>query len=221
MIRRIDKLQHPKAIVFDWDNTLVNTWPVIHKSLEETYLAFDKKPMTMDEVRSNVKYSLRDSFPDIFHDDWEKARDIFYNTFEKVHLEELQKLEGADVFLKHLTLLDIPISLVSNKTGKYLRQEAEYLNWETYFHRIIGAGDAENDKPAIDPLYLALEETNLDVNEAIWFVGDSEVDIKIAENAGCTGILLHFNEKPQDMTASPHQIHPDFDSLLREIRQFY
>ncbi|MTI10061.1 HAD family hydrolase [Curvivirga aplysinae] len=221
MIRRIEKLKHPKAIVFDWDNTLVNTWPVIHKSLEETYLAFDKKPMTMDEVKSNVKYSLRDSFPDIFHDEWEKARDIFYDTFEKVHLEELQKLEGADIFLNDLKSLDIPISLVSNKTGKYLRQEAKHLEWDELFHRMIGAGDAENDKPAIDPLYLALEETNLELNEAIWFVGDSEVDIKIAENAGCTGILLHFNEVPTDMAACPHQVHPDFDSLIREIRQFY
>jgi len=215
------RLVKPEAIVFDWDNTLVNTWPVIHKALENTYITFGKTPMTMREVMSNVKYSLRDSFPEIFGADWERARDVFYETFEAVHLQELEKLTGVEGFLDQLAQTEIKLSLVSNKTGKYLRQEVTHLGWQSYFHRVIGAGDAENDKPAVDPLHLALEETNLELNEKIWFVGDSEVDIKIAENAACTGILLHFDELPSNMKAKPHKIYANFDHLLNEILQFY
>ncbi len=214
-------LKKPEAIVFDWDNTLVNTWPVIYKSLRETYIKFDKQPLTLEEVMANVKYSLRDSFPIVFGDHWEDARDVFYNNFETHHIIELETIEGAQDFLEFLGDLNIPLSLVSNKTGKYLRKEAEYLNWSSYFHRIIGAGDAAQDKPAVDPLHLALEGGNVKLSESVWFIGDSEVDIQIAENAKCTGILLHFEDKPEDMKANPHQIHPTFNSLISEISKYF
>ena len=29
-------LKKPKAIVFDWDNTLVDTWPIIHMAINQT-----------------------------------------------------------------------------------------------------------------------------------------------------------------------------------------
>lgn len=214
-------LEKPSAIIFDWDNTLVNTWPVIYKSLHETYVTFDKKPMTLEEVMTNVKYSLRDSFPEIFGNNWEEARDVFYKNFEKYHLVELEQISGADAFLNKLRDFEIPLSLVSNKTGKYLRKEAEHLNWNNYFENIIGAGDAKQDKPAIDPLYLALDGTNISLSKSVWFVGDSEVDVKIAENGDLTGILLHFDEKPEDMLANPHRVLPSFESLFDEISRFY
>jgi phosphoglycolate phosphatase len=32
----------PKAVIFDWDNTLVDSWPVIHHALNETLEAYGK-----------------------------------------------------------------------------------------------------------------------------------------------------------------------------------
>ncbi|MDX1738778.1 MAG: HAD hydrolase-like protein [Alphaproteobacteria bacterium] len=211
----------PNAIVFDWDNTLVNTWPVIHHALEKTYIAYDKKPMTLDEVMANVKYSLRDSFPEIFKDKWQEARDEFYRNFEKVHLQDLVPIDGSKDFLDELSKLQIPMALVSNKTGRYLRLEADHLDWSSFFINIIGAGDAKQDKPAVDPLIMALQGSDIQIDGAVWFVGDSEVDIQIAENAGCTGILLHTDSSKIEMKAVPDQVHQDFDSLYSEIRKYY
>ena len=33
----LDRL--PRAAIFDWDNTLVDTWPVIHESMNATLYA--------------------------------------------------------------------------------------------------------------------------------------------------------------------------------------
>ena len=30
------QLPKPKAVIFDWDNTLVDTWPLIHEAIDKT-----------------------------------------------------------------------------------------------------------------------------------------------------------------------------------------
>ena len=45
----------PRAILFDWDNTLVDTWPVIHDSMNVTLTHMGWEPWTMDETRARVR----------------------------------------------------------------------------------------------------------------------------------------------------------------------
>ena len=56
----------PAAVLLDWDNTLVDSWPVIHEALCETFLALERQPWTLEETKQRVHHSLRDSFPDLF-----------------------------------------------------------------------------------------------------------------------------------------------------------
>ena len=67
----------PKALIFDWDNTLVDTWPVIHAALFETFTAMGQTPWTLAETRLRVRLSMRESFPILFGDRWTAAREIF------------------------------------------------------------------------------------------------------------------------------------------------
>lgn len=42
-----DAFQHlrkPKAIIFDWDNTLVDSWPVIQHAIDHTMVEMGKEP---------------------------------------------------------------------------------------------------------------------------------------------------------------------------------
>ena len=67
----------PRAILFDWDNTLVDSWPVIHQSLGATFDAMGHEPWSFEETKINVRLSLRDSFPKMFGDRWQDARRPF------------------------------------------------------------------------------------------------------------------------------------------------
>ena len=55
---------------------------------------------------------------------------------------------------------------------------------------IIGANDALKDKPSREPVDLALRGSGLEAGPAVWFVGDSDIDIECAINAQCTSVLL-------------------------------
>lgn len=186
----------PVAIIFDWDNTLVDTWTTIHEALQFTFEAMGHEPWTRDETQSRVRQSLREAFPGLFGDRWEEAREIFFARFENIHIKRLKPLSDAEPLLLTLADADIGLCVVSNKTGRYLRAEAAHLGWQGYFLSLIGAGDAERDKPAPEAVFAALAGTEIEPGPEVWFVGDTNVDMEIAHRAGCVPILLH--RKPDD-----------------------
>lgn len=200
----IDRL--PRAVIFDWDNTLVDTWPVIHDSMNATLAAMGHRPWSLEETRERVRRSMREAFPAMFGSRWEEARAIFYRRFDAIHLERLAVCEGAEQLVSALAGHGICLSVVSNKMGRNLRREADHLGWAGYFFRLVGASDARRDKPATEPVDLALSGSGVARGADVWFVGDTSIDLECAHNAGCTGILVRrepprcaeFGEYPPD-----------------------
>ena len=180
----------PNAIIFDWDNTLIDSWPTILDSLNTTFKAFNMKPWTMNEAKIRVAKSMRNSFPALFGDNWRDAGEIFYKRYAMIHVSKLRPLAGAESLLKTLTEKNIHLSVVSNKNGEYLRSEANHLGWNRYFSNLIGAMDAEKDKPDPEPVDMALKSSGIEKGTNVWFVGDSSIDLECAYNAGLTGILI-------------------------------
>ncbi len=202
------RLQRPAAVIFDWDNTLVDTWPVIHDSMNTTLEHMGFPLWSIDETKERVRRSLREAFPDLFGDRWEKARDIFYERFRKIHLERLEVLDGAENLLQSLHDKDIYLGVVSNKSGENLRREADHLGWCGYFGRIVGAMDAKNDKPAIEPVIMALQGSEIEPGSDVWFVGDTKIDMECAYNSGCLPILMrNLPPKPQEFGEFMPELH--------------
>ncbi|HLJ64969.1 MAG TPA: HAD family hydrolase [Stellaceae bacterium] len=180
----------PKVILFDWDNTLVDSWGTIHHALVETFASLGVAPWTLEETKRRVRHSLRDAFPPLFGARWEEAKRLYIGTFTAIHLERLKALEGAEAALRELAGAGFRLGVVSNKTGALLRREVVHLAWERFFVRVVGAGDASHDKPHAAPIQLALDGSGQKPGPEIWYVGDTELDMECAANAGCPGILI-------------------------------
>jgi phosphoglycolate phosphatase len=217
----------PKAIIFDWDNTLVDSWPVIGDALNTTLTAYGHEPWTPNEVRSRVRKSMRESFPDLFGDKWQDAAELFYARYGEIHAELIEPIDGIEEMLAELTACEIYLAVVSNKTGKYLRLEADHLDWTRYFGPIIGAMDAKQDKPAKDPVLLAMQDGPIlgdpwNPND-IWFVGDTDIDMECALNANCTPVLLRKNTpEPGEFDTFPPQFEfQTGQALCKSLRTLY
>lgn len=180
----------PRALLFDWDNTLVDSWRAIHHALSVTFQAMGREPWSLQETRARVRASARDSFPSLFAERAGEAADIFYRTFESEHLDQLKERAGATDMLTRLHCAGFYLAVVSNKRGDLLRREANALGWTALFARLVGANDAARDKPAKDPVLLALDGSGIAPGAAVWFVGDTDMDILCAANSGCVPVLL-------------------------------
>lgn len=191
-------LPPPKAILFDWDNTLVDSWAVIHHAMTATFEALGERPWTLEETRHKVRKSARDSFPELFGARADAATEVFYRTYEADHLNRLRALPGAAEMLRTLAAAeDLLLGVVSNKRGRLLRLEAAELGWDRYFGPLVGAADAVKDKPAREVVDLALDGSGIAAGPEVWFVGDTDIDLLCARNSGCTGVLVR-PEPPGD-----------------------
>ncbi|MDH3919005.1 MAG: HAD hydrolase-like protein, partial [Rhodospirillales bacterium] len=155
------KREPPRALLFDWDNTLVDTWSVIHHALTATLKAMGHRPWSFEETRKRVRASARDSFPLLFGERADEAMEVFYETFEADHLARLRALPGAGDMLARLGEAGMLLGVVSNKRGCLLRRGVAHLGWTSLFHRLVGADDAPRDKPAVEAVDLALEGSGL------------------------------------------------------------
>jgi len=198
----------PKAVVFDWDNTLVDSWPVIQDALNTTFRTYGLPEWDLDKVRSQVRNSIRDSFPVHFGDEWEDAAKVFYDRYSKIHADAIQPAEGAADLLEYLATQDIYLAIVSNKHGEYLRKEATNLNWAQHFGCIVGAFDAERDKPDPAPVFMTLAPGGIETGPDVWFVGDADIDLTCGVNAGCTPVLIRQDDpKPDEFPENPPTFH--------------
>jgi phosphoglycolate phosphatase len=184
----------PRAVIFDWDNTLVDTWPTITRCYNAVFTAFGMDPWSEDETRSRAHGSLRDYFPVLFGQRWEEAREVFYGTFTACHLETLRPLDGAAELLRDLAARGVYLAVVSNKVGTSLRAEVGHLGWDGLFSKVVGATDAARDKPAPDPVTIALSAAGLRPGDSVWFVGDTVVDLQCAHATGCVPVLIRAQE---------------------------
>ena len=80
-------MARPRAILFDWDNTLVDTWGTIHEALNFVMGAMGQPTWSLAETRTRVRLSLRESFPMHFGERWEEARTIYLDRFREIHLD--------------------------------------------------------------------------------------------------------------------------------------
>jgi phosphoglycolate phosphatase len=178
----------PAVLLFDWDNTLVDGWAGIAAALNAAFTAFGKPLWSVEDTKNRVRVSLKESFPVMFGDQWEHARDIFYERFRGDHLAHVAPMPGAEQAL--LAGAAWPRGVVSNKAGRYLRAEVAHLGWDAHFGAVIGAGDAEADKPSPAPILLALERLGFPPGQDVWYLGDTALDMVAARAAGVTAVLV-------------------------------
>jgi phosphoglycolate phosphatase len=207
----------PSVLLYDWDNTLVDGWASITAALNATFTAFGHTLWTVDDTRNRVRVSLKESFPVMFGDQWERARDIFYETFTHQHLDHVRPMPGVPAVLE--AGIPWPQGVVSNKAGAFLRQEATHLGWSRFFGSVIGAGDATADKPDPAPIHLALSQLGRTADPSVWYMGDTALDMQAARAAGVTAVLIGNADHDGGVEhAAPHIHFPSADALRARLR---
>lgn len=179
----------PSAIIFDWDNTLANTWPLIEKAMHDMLKKYNMED-SLDEYRKRTfGMPMRDSFPLLFKEKAPEMHKVYVENYHRIRHQNLSLNPFAFELLENAHSKEIPLFIVSNKLGDSLRYEVEQLNCTKYFREIVGSLDTNHDKPNTIPVEFAFRNDQIQLDQNVWFIGDSEVDINCALNCNCTAIL--------------------------------
>ncbi|RZI46020.1 HAD family hydrolase [Rickettsiales endosymbiont of Peranema trichophorum] len=196
------KLQYPKAVIFDWDNTLVNTLDLITETLKRVWKEFKGTDFEV-QYFSNSR-SWKDVFPEVFGDRYIEASARFYYHYQMLQDGRVEPLEGAVTFLEQLNRDQRLIAIVSNKQRILLDEEMKYLRWYNYFDSIMGSGDVREDKPSPLPAIKTMELLRIQNPADVWFVGDSMVDVECARRSGCIPIYIGSDEALKEIQVKNH-----------------
>ncbi len=200
-----------KAVVFDLDGTLLNTLEDLACATNVSLRMNGMPERTVDEVRrfvgNGVANLILRAMPggkvtdttDTVCLPKEHAKVLSdFSRYYVEHCEDKTKpYEGIIPMLKKLKEMGINIAVVSNKSD-----EAVKKLMPAYFGDLIDIAKGEDEahgigkKPAPEMVYSALSHVGVDPAEAI-YVGDSDVDIATAKNAGmpCISVTWGFRSR--------------------------
>jgi len=64
------------------------------------------------------------------------------------------------------------------------------LGWTRYLTNLVGAQDAPRDTAAVERHVDRFDRRLVARGSEVWFVGDTDVDLECAVNAGCAPVLV-------------------------------
>ena len=188
--------------IFDLDGTLLDTLDDLTDSMNYMLGKHNFPLRTRDEVRNFVgngvrklveraiptEYKADDEFIDKFYNDFS----LYYNSHSDV---KTSPYPGTLDMLDKLLENGFDIAIVSNKIDSAVKS----LSAKFFGGRIrsaIGEKPSIRHKPEPDMVFMAMEEMGADKENSI-YIGDSEVDIQTAKNAGipCISVLWGFKDR--------------------------
>jgi len=187
----VDKL--PPAILFDWDNTLIDTFPLLFAAHNEVRKAMKAPLWSEDEAKANIRLAAKDAFPMWYGDRAGEAMAVYDTTVRASHLQHMEIIDGAAELLAHLHAKGVLMGIVSNKRGEFLRAEVSQTGWAEYFAVVLGADDIQGPgKPSPEGVGQALKKLNIPATLRVncWYVGDTENDIRTARAAGMIPVFI-------------------------------
>ena len=184
-----------KAVIFDLDGTLLDTLCDLYISVNYALSRFGYPEKTIDQVRAYVgngigKLIERALPSGIENPDYEKVLAVFKEHYGANCENNTSPYPGIDELLANLTSAGIKSAVVSNKADFAVKSLCRRF-FPSLEGRAIGEREGVRRKPAPDSVYAAMELLGVSAEESV-YVGDSEVDVATAKNAGIDLIAVSW-----------------------------
>ena len=188
--------------IFDLDGTLLDTLGDLAAATNYALRQHGMPEHSIDDVRrfvgNGVRKLMERAIPDGAHNpDFEATFATFRQYYMQHSLDTTQPYEGISETLAALKAKGCRLAVVSNKMMAATQELCQHFFPDT-IEVAIGENEAAGirKKPAPDTVYAALDVLGVGKGNAV-YVGDSDVDIQTAANAGlpCISVLWGFRDK--------------------------
>jgi phosphoglycolate phosphatase len=210
-----------KLLVFDLDGTLIDSAQDLCNSVNATLEKFGRPHLSDETIASyignGVLVLVRRAFAT---DDGEEpsekllvdAHKFFLDYYREHKLDYTYAYEGVlealDALHKVHDQLGVParaMAVLTNKPVRPAQAICEALGLTPYFRHIYGGNSFATKKPDPEGLLALMKEANATPQQTV-MIGDSQVDVQTARNAGAWCIGCTFGLAPGSLEAIPPDV---------------
>ncbi|HWA96624.1 MAG TPA: HAD-IA family hydrolase [Terracidiphilus sp.] len=208
-----------KLLVFDLDGTLIDSAQDLCNSVNATLTHFGRPTLDDATIASYIGNGaltlVRRSFESdggIPSEDFLQDTYRFFLDYYREH--NLDFTRAYDGVLESLAALrtmqrdpgvERVMAVLTNKPVKPARAICEGLGLAPYFINIYGGNSFASKKPDPEGMFAIMREANANPEETV-MIGDSQVDVQTARNAGTWCIGCTFGLQPQTLEIVPPDI---------------
>ncbi len=188
------------TVIFDLDGTLLNTLEDLTDSVNYALKLSGYPLRTIDEIRqfvgNGVKVLMNLAVPKGTSPEASaKCLEIYRKHYSENMRNKTRPYDGIYDLLKNLKDKGVKMAIVSNKYDSAVKALCKDY-YQEFIPVAIGESQGVAKKPAPDSVYAALAELGSAKEDSI-YVGDSDVDVHTAHNAGlkCVGVTWGFRNR--------------------------
>ena len=209
------------AVFFDFDGTVADTLRNITDAFNHTMRHFGRQEFTTEELKRHlgygVDYLMHHMLPEASE---EEIREIlvYYRPYYAAHAtENVHPYPDILPMLERLHRDGLPMAIVSNKPDGAVQPVSEI-----YFNETVALSLGETPglarKPDSDMLVYTADKLQVDLSSCL-YVGDTEVDIRTARNAGidCFCVTWGFRTREELIQAGAQRIADTPEELAEMI----
>ena len=205
-------------VVFDHDGTLVNSLPTVVEASNEVLAAFGFERKSRAKIVEGMVHPTAPRLGQLAGTlDLAIQKDMarLYGELAMRYSKLAELYPGIEDLLRDLKGLGLPLAVLSNSEGVFVRTILERLDVDKYFFRLTGEEDMPAPKPDPQGLHQTLELAGCGPQRAA-YVGDSRTDLETARAAGLQAIGVtwgaHSRVELEDL---------GFDALVDEPSQLF
>lgn len=197
-----------KNLIFDLDGTLLNTLSDLRDSTNFALKKFDFPERSTEEIRNFVGNGLRMLIRRAVPNETDEETVDRVLAEMKAHYREhyhdgTVPYDGILPFLTEMKKRGFHMAIVSNKADPMV-QLLRTLYFDDLISVAVGELEGIARKPAPDMVEIAMQRLGCTAENAV-YIGDSEVDIETAKNAGLPCLSVGWGFRDRKLCAMPGQ----------------
>ncbi|MCD8231591.1 MAG: HAD-IA family hydrolase [Clostridiales bacterium] len=190
-----------KLMIFDMDGTILDTLEDLTDSLNYALKKSGMSERSLSEVREFVGNGIRKLIERAVPantpiDKVNRVTADFSENYRQNCANKTRPYDGIPKVLSSLRVRGVQTAVVSNKVD-FAVQQLCVQYFDGLFDLAVGERESVRKKPAPDAIYAVLEHFGLEKKDAL-YIGDSEVDIQTAANAGMDCICVGWGFREED-----------------------
>lgn len=208
-MRTAGKLARVRALLFDLDGTLIDSKKDLILSVNAALREMCRAELPEERIAGYIgagapQLVARALGEGASEEERKRGLEFFLGYYEDHKMDHTRAYPGVAEALEELR--PYPMAILTNKPHKISRRILEEMGLAGYFRTIVGGNSFETKKP--DPLgaRAILREFGAAPEEAL-LVGDSEVDVQTARNAGMVAAAVNYGFGVHDREAHPADVY--------------